>query len=293
MLAPEAQQLAEQQGWASFTIDYILEGDPNQVPWEDEVDDVQAAVRFVAAHAAEFQIDPKRIGMIGASAGGELVAMVAVNGTLDDGGPHDQNDVAGAKPVNPVVVATWSGVFDLGQLATIAGAPPTGCTGDPACIGVFLPNAIPTYVGCPEASCEQQYDAASPLTYVSAKTAPMFIANSEEELIPVQQPDEMTAALQKYGVPHQLQILPGELHAQEYAAQIMPATIDFMDDYLDVAVSASTTTTGPVPDEAAAAAGDDGGDDDLPWLVAAGAGALIALGLMILLLARGRRVRPR
>ncbi len=73
----------------------------------------------------------------------------------------------------------------------------------------------------------------------------------------------------------------------------MPATIDFMDDYLDVAVSASTTTTGPVPDEAAAAAGDDGGDDDLPWLVAAGAGALIALGLMILLLARGRRVRPR
>ena len=130
--------------------------------------------------------------------------MVAMKGTLDDGSPHDQNDVPGAKPVNPVVVATWSGVFDLGQLASIAGSPPTGCAGDPACIGVFLPNAIPTYVGCPEASCEQQYDEASPLTYVSRQTAPMFIANSQEELIPLEQPDEMIAALQKYGVPNQL-----------------------------------------------------------------------------------------
>ena len=118
VLAPEAQQLA-QMGWAAFTIDYRLEGDPTQLPWNDELDDVQAAVRFVAAHATRFNFDPQRIAMIGASAGGHLVALVATLGTLDDTTGHDQNATPGAKPVNPVVVATWSGVFDLGQLASI------------------------------------------------------------------------------------------------------------------------------------------------------------------------------
>ena len=108
VLAPEAQQLAE-MGWASFTIDYRLEDDPTQLPWTDELDDVQAAVRFVAANAKRFDLDPQRIGMIGASAGGHLVGLVATLGTLDDTTGHDQNAVPGAKPVNPVVVATWSG----------------------------------------------------------------------------------------------------------------------------------------------------------------------------------------
>ncbi|HZP27625.1 MAG TPA: alpha/beta hydrolase [Acidimicrobiia bacterium] len=151
VLAPEAQQLT-QMGWVSFTIDYRLEDDPTQLPWNDELDDVQAAVRFVAAHAERFQLDPARIGMIGASAGGHLVALVATLGTLDDTTGHDQNAVPGAKPVNAVVVATWSGVFDLGQLAS----------------------------------------------------------------------------MKRFGVPNQLDILPGELHAEEYAPQVMQPTVAFM-----------------------------------------------------------------
>ena len=284
MLAPEAQQLA-QMGWAAFTIDYRLEGDPTQLPWNDELDDVQAAVRFVAAHAQRFHFDPQRLGMIGASAGGHLVALVATLGTLDDTTGHDQNAVPGAQPVNPLVVATWSGVFDLGQLASIAGSPPTGCAGDPACIGIFLPNAIPTYVGCQESNCASRYAAASPLTHVSASTSPMFVANSEEELIPLQQPDEMIAALQRFGVANKLVILPGELHAEEYASQIMGSTVAFLQPYLVPATPAATDRP------AAGPSGGAGGDDHLPWIIAAGAGAVLALGLMLLLVARGRRVR--
>jgi acetyl esterase/lipase len=280
VLRPEAQQLA-QQGWAAFTVDYRLEGDPNQLPWNDELDDVQAAVRSVAAHANRFDLDPSRIGLIGASAGGHLVALVATLGTLDDTTGHDQNAVPGAKPVNPVVVATWSGVFDLGQLASIAGSPPTGCAGDPACIGIFLPHAIPTYVGCPEINCEARYAEASPLTHVSASTPPMFIANSQEELIPLQQPDEMIAALQRFGVPNRLDILPGELHAQEYAPQVMQPTVAFMQTYLEPA------TTGAV----SRAASGDGGDEHRTWSLAAVAGLIAILGLMAFVAARGRRAR--
>jgi acetyl esterase/lipase len=282
VLAPQAQQLA-QVGWAAFTIDYRLEDDPTQLPWNDELDDVQAAVRFVAANAARFRIDPARIGMIGASAGGHLVALVATLGTLDDTTGHDQNAVPGAKPVNPVVVATWSGVFDLGQLASVAGAPPAGCAGDPACIGVFLPNAIPTYVGCSEANCEARYAAASPLTHVSASTSPMFIANSQEELIPLQQPEEMAAALQRFGVPHKLDILPGELHAQEYASQVMLPTVAFMHRYLEPAGNAS----GGSP----SGSGSTEHDDHLTWILAAAAGLVLVAVLMGVVVLGGRRRR--
>jgi alpha-L-fucosidase 2 len=42
------------------------------------IDDVQTAVEFVRAHAVEYGIDPKRIALLGESAGGQLAAMGAL-----------------------------------------------------------------------------------------------------------------------------------------------------------------------------------------------------------------------
>ena len=42
------------------------------------VEDVEAAVRWVKAHAAEFRIDPRRLALVGESAGGHLVALAVV-----------------------------------------------------------------------------------------------------------------------------------------------------------------------------------------------------------------------
>jgi acetyl esterase/lipase len=41
--------------------------------------DLRRAVRWVRAHAAEYGVDPHRIGVMGFSAGGELVSLVADN----------------------------------------------------------------------------------------------------------------------------------------------------------------------------------------------------------------------
>jgi alpha-L-fucosidase 2 len=43
------------------------------------VDDVEGAIRFVKAHAAEYRVDPDRISLIGESAGGQLASMAALN----------------------------------------------------------------------------------------------------------------------------------------------------------------------------------------------------------------------
>ena len=58
------------------------------------LEDVQRAVRFVRYHAAEYGIDPDRIGAVGGSSGGHLVSML---GVLDGHGDSDDPD-----PVNRV-----------------------------------------------------------------------------------------------------------------------------------------------------------------------------------------------
>lgn len=60
-----------QAGFTWFTINYRLAG---QKPWPACLEDVEAAVRWVRAHAAEYKVDVKRIALVGESAGGHLVS---------------------------------------------------------------------------------------------------------------------------------------------------------------------------------------------------------------------------
>lgn len=81
-------------GFAWFTINYRL---APQHKYPAAVEDVEAAVRWVRAHAREFKVDKKRIALMGESAGGHLVAMVGtrpakdtrVAAVVDFYGPHD------------------------------------------------------------------------------------------------------------------------------------------------------------------------------------------------------------
>jgi acetyl esterase/lipase len=63
---------------AWFSVDYRL-APQNRFP--ACVEDVEAAVRWVKAHAAQFHVDPTRLALVGESAGGEIVDMVAVRAT--------------------------------------------------------------------------------------------------------------------------------------------------------------------------------------------------------------------
>ena len=70
--------------WANFgffamSIDYrLVGGSPAPASYLDTL----CAIRWVHAHAQEYKIDPERVYLIGQSAGGQLVSLVA---TLGDG----------------------------------------------------------------------------------------------------------------------------------------------------------------------------------------------------------------
>jgi acetyl esterase len=83
-----------QAGFAWFTINYRL---APQYKYPAAVEDVEAAIVWVKQHAREFNVDRKHIALMGESAGGHLVALVAVRSTkatrvaavVDFYGPHD------------------------------------------------------------------------------------------------------------------------------------------------------------------------------------------------------------
>ncbi|MBI3876626.1 MAG: alpha/beta hydrolase [Verrucomicrobia bacterium] len=60
-----------------FTINYRL---APQHRWPACAEDVERAIRWVKTHAKEYKADPKRIALVGESAGGHLVSYVGVRG---------------------------------------------------------------------------------------------------------------------------------------------------------------------------------------------------------------------
>jgi acetyl esterase/lipase len=64
-----------ESNFTTFSINYRL-APTNR--WPACFDDVQAAIRWIKAHAAEYKGDPNRVALVGYSAGGQLVCLAAV-----------------------------------------------------------------------------------------------------------------------------------------------------------------------------------------------------------------------
>lgn len=60
-------------GYTWFTIDYRL---APQYPYPAAVEDVESAILFVKKHARDYKVDPRKIALMGESAGGHLVNLI-------------------------------------------------------------------------------------------------------------------------------------------------------------------------------------------------------------------------
>lgn len=95
-------------GYALFTIEYRL-GRAGVYP--AAVYDAKAAIQFVRAKAAAFDIDPDRIGLMGDSSGGYLAAMLALAG--DQFNSAYRNDPNAGTPINVKAVVGFYGIYDM------------------------------------------------------------------------------------------------------------------------------------------------------------------------------------
>lgn len=124
VIHPEGTDVAKvmnPMGVAIFVLKYRLfreEGSPYTIDHARQ--DATRAVRYVRAHAAEFGVDPARIGLMGFSGGGEVVDLEVYQDTSKD--PHvDAIDTVSARPDFQVLIYPGP----LGVPETIPGdAPP-------------------------------------------------------------------------------------------------------------------------------------------------------------------------
>jgi acetyl esterase len=256
--AVEAMRFAA-LGWAAFSVDYRLV-EPSAFP--AEVDDVAAAVRWVRAHAVGYGVDPARIGALGASAGGHLVGMLATLGA----GPLDSGARLRA-------AASWSGPMDLARLAGPGG----------------LPGLTDNLLPCTTEECPARWDDASPVSHVDHSDAPLLLANSTNELIPLDQAREMADRLQRAGVDHRLDVFPGTRHAQGFGDDEWASTVAFLRRFLEPSGAAGADRTGQGGGDGTAGVLQGAGRSTLGVVAAATLGAAVIFGLAGLVVDRRRR----
>src|SRR6266851_4769750 len=81
-------------GYAVFSINYRL---APKYPYPAMVEDVERAIRYIRRNAKKWNADPKRIALVGGSAGGYLSNMVGVLGAPGIKGAKDPVDRVNAR----------------------------------------------------------------------------------------------------------------------------------------------------------------------------------------------------
>jgi acetyl esterase/lipase len=169
-----------QHGVTCFVLKYRLGANGYRHPVE--LQDSARAVRTVRARADEFKIDPKRIGIMGSSAGGHLASMVM---THFDFGDTNASDVIERQSSRPDIGILCYPVITMG-IETHGGSK-TNLLGK---------NPPPELVKL--LSSELQ---------VTSNTPPCFIwTTSEDKTVPPENTLLFAAALQKNHVPYDLHI---------------------------------------------------------------------------------------
>jgi acetyl esterase/lipase len=97
-ISHEGYRVAEwlsQHGIAGFVLKYRLarEADSSYTILGQSLPDIQRAIRTVRTRAAEWGVDPDRVGVMGFSAGAELAALAATH--YDDPVAHPVDDIDG------------------------------------------------------------------------------------------------------------------------------------------------------------------------------------------------------
>lgn len=107
----QAAEFLNSIGVAAFALKYRLPGELNSPYTKENVrQDAYRAMRLVRSHASEWNIDPHRVGMLGFSAGGEVVSLIAYTPGDGDSNAPDPIDRLNGRPDFQMLVYPGGGV---------------------------------------------------------------------------------------------------------------------------------------------------------------------------------------
>ena len=225
------------RGYVAASVEYRFS---QKAVFPAQIQDCQAAIRWLRANAAKYHIDPDRVGVSGASAGGHLVALLGTSGGKHAftpiGGNEDQSDRVQA-------VCDLFGPTDFSTVMAQAAADKTknifhfNHPGDP----------YSQLIGVPLDSDPAKVEAVSPVHYVSKDNPPILILHgTTDALVPYAQSVEFADALKKAGVDVVLQPLPNSGHGGP--AFNLPAVHHLIGCFFDKYLKGADVTVEELPD---------------------------------------------
>jgi len=177
--------VAASRGYFTANIEYRLSG---EAIFPAQIHDCKAAIRYLRAHAAEYGLDPDRIGVWGSSAGGCLAALVGTSaGVAELEGAEGNTEYSSAVQA----VVDLFGPSDIGTMgegwSTMNHTAPDS------------PESL--LLGGPVLENLDKARAASPLTYVDKTDPPFLIIHGDRDpTVPYSQSEKFHSALQAAGV---------------------------------------------------------------------------------------------
>jgi len=171
-------------GFAAASINYRLS---QHAIFPAQIEDCKTSIRFLRAHAGQYNIDPNRIGAWGASAGGHLVALLGTTGDVNDfdKGPnlHVSSKVQ--------AVCDYFGPTDFTKMGDFESEMDHDAPDSPES----------KLIGGPVQENHQACKRANPITYISKNDPPFLICHGDKDmLVPHNQSVLLNDALKKAGL---------------------------------------------------------------------------------------------
>jgi alpha-L-fucosidase 2 len=203
-------------GFAWFSINYRL---APQYRYPANVEDVETAIRWVKAHAAEYRVDSRRIALAGESAGAHLIAMAVVRA-------NEATRVAAVVP--------FYGPFNL-----LGRAQP----GQP-----LAPNMVDLFgLKVMDEQAERVLHEASPVYFVKPGLPPFLLVHgTADSKVPFRQSTDLQAALRQAGVPCELLSIKGGDHGMLSWAKLGSGYQDQVVAWLTNTLAPAVSTTGSI-----------------------------------------------
>jgi acetyl esterase/lipase len=178
-----------QHGYVAASMEYRLSG---EAKFPAQIEDVQAAIRFLREHASQYGIDPKRIAVWGQSAGGHLAALAGTTGS-------------GAE--RPDAVIDWNGPADLLEPVELARLLAQKAQQHAPTI------AVERLLGGPVDEHRELARAASPVNHASSDDPPFLILHgTADPEVDISQSRALYQALRAAGVDATLKEYAREAH---------------------------------------------------------------------------------
>lgn len=191
-----------QAGFVAASVNYRL----GEGAWPTNIHDCKNAVRFLRAKAAEYGIDPDRIGVLGGSAGGHLALMVGLTahvGLFEPDAPY------------PGVSSRVSAIINLYGITNLNTRRKTDAQGNPV--------GEPYYGGAARAFSQtgagdpEFWKSVSPVTYVRPDSPPVLSGHGlVDTTVDYLQAKELAQVLDKAGVANELVLLEGVGHTFDF-----------------------------------------------------------------------------